>query len=175
MGLYLCASVAITCSPSPTSVVLFHRPHTVFVLPFISPHPFVFLPALQLIILEDYADPFDAEQAGSTQTGTEKVTPENDGYMEPYEAQKMMAGRSTLRVWVCQRASRGGFGLMSLLSLHHVRCCVDYIFLQRALAICFQAGNYRRGSTGPRLLEHDRCSGAEMRRVSSRMSNHFQQ
>ncbi|CAJ1049054.1 SH2 domain-containing adapter protein F isoform X4 [Xyrichtys novacula] len=45
----------------------------------------------KLIILEDYADPFDAEQAGGTQTCTEKVTTENDGYMEPYEAQKMMA------------------------------------------------------------------------------------
>ncbi|XP_056463143.1 SH2 domain-containing adapter protein F-like isoform X2 [Gadus chalcogrammus] len=45
----------------------------------------------KLIILEDYADPFDAEQAGGAQTGGEKVTTENDGYMEPYEAQKMMA------------------------------------------------------------------------------------
>ncbi|XP_067351393.1 SH2 domain-containing adapter protein F-like isoform X6 [Channa argus] len=45
----------------------------------------------KFIILEDYADPFDAEQAGGTQTTTEKVTTENDGYMEPYEAQKMMA------------------------------------------------------------------------------------
>ncbi|XP_038556937.1 SH2 domain-containing adapter protein F-like isoform X2 [Micropterus salmoides] len=45
----------------------------------------------KLIILEDYADPFDAEQAGGTQTCVEKVTTENDGYMEPYEAQKMMA------------------------------------------------------------------------------------
>lgn len=54
---------------------------------------------LQLIILEDYADPFDAEQAGGTQTSTEKVTTENDGYMEPYEAQKMMAGRSSLSVF----------------------------------------------------------------------------
>ncbi|XP_029111949.1 SH2 domain-containing adapter protein F-like isoform X6 [Scleropages formosus] len=44
----------------------------------------------KLIILEDYADPFDAEQAGGTQAPAEKV-PENDGYMEPYEAQKMMA------------------------------------------------------------------------------------
>ncbi|XP_016347012.1 SH2 domain-containing adapter protein F-like isoform X1 [Sinocyclocheilus anshuiensis] len=45
----------------------------------------------KLIILEDYADPFDAaDQAGGTQTVTEKST-ENDGYMEPYEAQKMMA------------------------------------------------------------------------------------
>lgn len=62
----------------------------------------------QLIILEDYADPFDAEKAGGgssgssggggggTQTNTEKVTTENDGYMEPYEAQKMMAGKSRL-------------------------------------------------------------------------------
>ncbi|XP_007569029.1 SH2 domain-containing adapter protein F isoform X3 [Poecilia formosa] len=45
----------------------------------------------KLIILEDYADPFDAEQAGGAQTTTEKVATENDGYMEPYEAQKMMA------------------------------------------------------------------------------------
>lgn len=45
----------------------------------------------KLTILEDYADPFDAaDQAGSTQTVTEKPT-ENDGYMEPYEAQMMMA------------------------------------------------------------------------------------
>ncbi|KAM6980430.1 SH2 domain-containing adapter protein F isoform 4-T4 [Aplochiton taeniatus] len=45
----------------------------------------------KLIILEDYADPFDVEQAGRTQPpSAEKVT-ENDGYMEPYEAQKMMA------------------------------------------------------------------------------------
>uniref|UniRef100_A0A3B3R4K5 Src homology 2 domain containing F n=1 Tax=Paramormyrops kingsleyae TaxID=1676925 RepID=A0A3B3R4K5_9TELE len=43
-----------------------------------------------LIILEDYADPFDAEQAGVGENTSEKV-PENDGYMEPYEAQKMMA------------------------------------------------------------------------------------
>lgn len=56
-----------------------------------SSPPFFF--SLQLIILEDYADPFDAEQAGGTQTSTEKVTTENDGYMEPYEAQKMMAGK----------------------------------------------------------------------------------
>ena len=56
--------------------------------------PFLFIHLRQLIILEDYADPFDAEQAGGTQTTTEKVTTENDGYMEPYEAQKMMAGRS---------------------------------------------------------------------------------
>uniref|UniRef100_A0A8C6V0R9 Src homology 2 domain containing F n=1 Tax=Neogobius melanostomus TaxID=47308 RepID=A0A8C6V0R9_9GOBI len=40
----------------------------------------------------DYADPFDAEQAGGIQSTMEKVTTENDGYMEPYEAQKMMAG-----------------------------------------------------------------------------------
>ncbi|XP_041082155.1 SH2 domain-containing adapter protein F-like isoform X3 [Polyodon spathula] len=42
------------------------------------------------VILEDYADPFDAKQTCGTQTAPEKVT-ENDGYMEPYEAQKMMA------------------------------------------------------------------------------------
>lgn len=69
---------------------------------------FLVPPPPQLIILEDYADPFDAEKAGGgsggsssgggggTQTNTEKVTTENDGYMEPYEAQKMMAGKSRL-------------------------------------------------------------------------------
>uniref|UniRef100_A0A8C3BBD5 Src homology 2 domain containing F n=1 Tax=Cairina moschata TaxID=8855 RepID=A0A8C3BBD5_CAIMO len=45
---------------------------------------------LKLAVLEDYADPFDAAQVAGSQAGLEKVT-ENDGYMEPYEAQKMMA------------------------------------------------------------------------------------
>nr|XP_023673044.1 SH2 domain-containing adapter protein F-like isoform X4 [Paramormyrops kingsleyae] len=44
----------------------------------------------KVVILEDYADPFDAKQGGGSQSSPEKVT-ENDGYMEPYEAQKMMA------------------------------------------------------------------------------------
>lgn len=69
-----------------------------FVCPALSPCVFLCSSLLQLIILEDYADPFDAEQAGSAQTNTEKVTTENDGYMEPYEAQKMMAGRSSFIV-----------------------------------------------------------------------------
>uniref|UniRef100_A0A8D2N967 Src homology 2 domain containing F n=1 Tax=Zonotrichia albicollis TaxID=44394 RepID=A0A8D2N967_ZONAL len=45
---------------------------------------------LWLAVLEDYADPFDAAQVAGSQAGLEKVM-ENDGYMEPYEAQKMMA------------------------------------------------------------------------------------
>lgn len=48
-----------------------------------------------MAILEDYADPFDVQETGDSLVGAsgapEKV-PENDGYMEPYEAQKMMAG-----------------------------------------------------------------------------------
>ncbi|KAJ1181074.1 hypothetical protein NDU88_006285 [Pleurodeles waltl] len=44
----------------------------------------------KVVILEDYADPFDAKQTSSVPVAPEKVT-ENDGYMEPYEAQKMMA------------------------------------------------------------------------------------
>nr|XP_033776916.1 SH2 domain-containing adapter protein F [Geotrypetes seraphini] len=44
----------------------------------------------KVIILEDYADPFDAKTTSGSQIAPEKVT-ENDGYMEPYEAQKMMA------------------------------------------------------------------------------------
>ncbi|XP_055518765.1 SH2 domain-containing adapter protein F-like [Leucoraja erinacea] len=42
-----------------------------------------------VIILEDYADPFDA-QTGMNSTGQDRVVV-NDGYMEPYEAQRMMA------------------------------------------------------------------------------------
>lgn len=122
VGCYLCvspiisqpASVDITWScPGPQQYLSYNSPDTYLMLscsaeqqnefrllpfhffpPSISPFLvlFFFL-LLQLIILEDYADPFDAEQAGGTQTSTEKVTTENDGYMEPYEAQKMMAGR----------------------------------------------------------------------------------
>ncbi|XP_010597982.2 SH2 domain-containing adapter protein F isoform X1 [Loxodonta africana] len=48
----------------------------------------------RLAILEDYADPFDVQETGEVPAGAsgapEKI-PENDGYMEPYEAQKMMA------------------------------------------------------------------------------------
>ncbi|XP_014636163.1 PREDICTED: SH2 domain-containing adapter protein F isoform X2 [Ceratotherium simum simum] len=48
----------------------------------------------RLAILEDYADPFDVQETGEGPAGAsgapEKVL-ENDGYMEPYEAQKMMA------------------------------------------------------------------------------------
>ncbi|CAM9400131.1 unnamed protein product [Bubo scandiacus] len=54
------------------------------------PNPSPTLSLFQLAVLEDYADPFDAAQVAGSQAGLEKVT-ENDGYMEPYEAQKMMA------------------------------------------------------------------------------------
>lgn len=55
-------------------------------------NPFPVPPLFQLAVLEDYADPFDAAQVAGSQAGLEKVM-ENDGYMEPYEAQKMMAGK----------------------------------------------------------------------------------
>ncbi|XP_072480785.1 SH2 domain-containing adapter protein F isoform X6 [Notamacropus eugenii] len=48
----------------------------------------------RLAILEDYADPFDAQETGEgtvVPAGPPEKIPENDGYMEPYEAQKMMA------------------------------------------------------------------------------------
>ncbi|XP_018108473.1 SH2 domain-containing adapter protein F isoform X3 [Xenopus laevis] len=64
--------------------------------PFTSPSASSTAPQLEdskqdkVAIVEDYADPFDAKQVPGSQNATEKVT-ENDGYMEPYEAQKMMA------------------------------------------------------------------------------------
>ncbi|XP_068026379.1 SH2 domain-containing adapter protein F isoform X3 [Melanerpes formicivorus] len=58
--------------------------------PSAGPEPPEEPPAPELPVLEDYADPFDAAQVAGSQAGLEKVA-ENDGYMEPYEAQKMMA------------------------------------------------------------------------------------
>lgn len=46
---------------------------------------------VQLIILEDYADPFDAQKTRE-QREAERVG-ENDGYMEPYDAQQMITGK----------------------------------------------------------------------------------
>lgn len=44
----------------------------------------------QVIILEDYADPYDAKRTKG-QRDAERVG-ENDGYMEPYDAQQMITG-----------------------------------------------------------------------------------
>ncbi len=47
---------------------------------------------IQVIILEDYADPFDAQKTRE-QREAERVG-ENDGYMEPYDAQQMITGKT---------------------------------------------------------------------------------
>lgn len=44
----------------------------------------------QIIILEDYADPYDAKRTKG-QREAERLG-ENDGYMEPYDAQQMITG-----------------------------------------------------------------------------------
>lgn len=44
------------------------------------------------VILEDYADPFDAQKTRE-QREAERVG-ENDGYMEPYDAQQMITGET---------------------------------------------------------------------------------
>jgi len=84
-------------------------PHCLFVSLLSPTLPPTLLSPTQLIILEDYADPYDAEQAGGgggTQASVEKVTTENDGYMEPYEAQKMMAGRSPTGAFIPDTSAR---------------------------------------------------------------------
>ena len=48
----------------------------------------------QLIILEDYADPFDAEKT-KEQREAERAGM-NDGYMEPYDAQVIITGEVTV-------------------------------------------------------------------------------
>lgn len=47
---------------------------------------------VQVIILEDYADPFDARKTRE-QREAERAG-ENDGYMEPYDAQQMITGKT---------------------------------------------------------------------------------
>lgn len=49
---------------------------------------------IQVIILEDYADPYDATQTKG-QRDAERLE-ENDGYMEPYDAQQMITGNRGL-------------------------------------------------------------------------------
>lgn len=45
-----------------------------------------------MIILEDYADPFDAEKTREQRDAEREG--ENDGYMEPYDAQLIITGTS---------------------------------------------------------------------------------
>lgn len=49
-----------------------------------------------MIILEDYADPFDAQKTRE-QREAERVG-ENDGYMEPYDAQQMITGETFINI-----------------------------------------------------------------------------
>lgn len=64
-----------------------------------------------VIILEDYADPFDAQKTRE-QREAERVG-ENDGYMEPYDAQQMITeirrrgSKDLLRVCVMMEGSEG--------------------------------------------------------------------
>lgn len=51
---------------------------------------------MQVIILEDYADPFDAQKTRE-QREAERVG-ENDGYMEPYDAQQMITGKTFINM-----------------------------------------------------------------------------
>lgn len=53
--------------------------------------------SFKVIILEDYADPYDATRTKG-QRDAERVG-ENDGYMEPYDAQQMITG-----LWAERRA-----------------------------------------------------------------------
>ncbi|KAK1785084.1 hypothetical protein P4O66_018515 [Electrophorus voltai] len=88
----------------------------------------------KVIILEDYADPFDAtDQAGVPQSSAEKPV-ENDGYMEPYEAQKMMAGKAVLSPCRSARAqTRPGSEVENLSKLlancsFRRHCCISDLY-----------------------------------------------
>lgn len=57
-----------------------------------------FFPSKQLIILEDYADPFDAEKTREQREAEREG--ENDGYMEPYDAQLIITGPLSIRFFL---------------------------------------------------------------------------
>lgn len=57
-----------------------------------------FFPSKQLIILEDYADPFDAEKTREQREAEREG--ENDGYMEPYDAQLIITGPRSIRFFL---------------------------------------------------------------------------
>lgn len=48
----------------------------------------IYLPIFQVLIADDYSDPFDAKSELNRMGKGE-----NTGYMEPYEAQRIMAGK----------------------------------------------------------------------------------
>ncbi|XP_051901722.1 SH2 domain-containing adapter protein E-like [Pristis pectinata] len=60
-----------------------------------------------IIIVEDYADPYDAKKRETGQNEAERVG-ENDGYMEPYDAQQMITE-------IRRRGSKDPLGKQSLL------------------------------------------------------------
>ncbi|XP_067879042.1 SH2 domain-containing adapter protein E-like [Heterodontus francisci] len=60
-----------------------------------------------VIIVEDYADPYDAKKRETGQNDAERVG-ENDGYMEPYDAQQMITE-------IRRRGSKDPLGKQSLL------------------------------------------------------------
>lgn len=60
--------------------------------------------SVQVTILEDYADPFDAQKTRE-QREAERLG-ENDGYMEPYDAQQMITGEA---FWLCPTVLAPGY------------------------------------------------------------------
>lgn len=106
----------VTASPSPLC-----DPHPK------SPQP---VPVPQVIILEDYADPYDAKRTKG-QREAERLG-ENDGYMEPYDAQQMItggcraggaAGLAPLRTGAIRRGPTRRGRLWEQESRSSVSCC----------------------------------------------------
>ncbi len=60
----------------------------------------------------DYSDPFDARLDPHPETAQGSITPENNGYMEPYEAQKVITGQLdfVLFLLVCVLIAQGSLG-----------------------------------------------------------------
>lgn len=62
----------------------------------------------------DYSDPFDARLDPRPETAQGPITPENNGYMEPYEAQKVITGQSnffSFLIWCVYSHTPGECGL----------------------------------------------------------------
>jgi len=95
LQLYLLETSQVIVAPAGESHFLSFYTRGTFLAQQCSPTNFPrFL--IQVIILEDYADPFDAQKTRE-QREAERVG-ENDGYMEPYDAQQMITGETFIDV-----------------------------------------------------------------------------
>lgn len=102
----------------------------------------------------DYSDPFDARLDPCPETTQSQITPENNGYMEPYEAQKVITGQSdfVLFLLVCAPMAQRSL-VCSLSRMERMKCeCYECVFLSNPQS----SSAVRQWLTADSLLESHR-------------------